>query len=54
MVTPLVAKFKLDLHTLVERGLDWSDSIPIDLVETWHDNFENMEKLGDISTLLEL
>ena len=47
LVTPLVARFKLDLHALVERGLDWSDSIPADLVETWHDNFDIMKRIGD-------
>ena len=28
MITPLIASMKLDLHTLVERKLNWDDAIP--------------------------
>ena len=46
--TPLVARFKLDLHTLVERGLDWDDKIPDDLCADWEEKFSLMKGIGDV------
>ena len=30
-ITPITATMKLDLHTLVKRGLDWDDVLPDEL-----------------------
>ena len=32
---PLIAEFKLDLHELCTRKLDWDDNIPDDLISKW-------------------
>ena len=34
-ITPITATMKLDLHTLVERGLSWDNRRPDDLTPTW-------------------
>ena len=48
LVTPLVAMFKLDLHELVKRRLDWDDEVPPELRATWDKNFDSMRELGRI------
>ena len=48
LVAPLGARFKLDLHSVVERGVDWSDAIPSDLLEIWDENFEIMKQLQNL------
>ena len=45
MITPLTASMKLDLHTLVERKLDWDDTIPADLMPIWNSNFEMINEI---------
>ena len=37
---PLSAEFKLDLHDLCFRKLDWDDEVPCDLVKKWLTNFD--------------
>ena len=47
-VTPITASMKLDLHTLVERKLDWDDKVPDDLRPIWLSHFEMITELGSI------
>ena len=46
--TPLIAEFKLDLHELSARKLDWDDFIPPDLVSKWKTNFDTISKIGEV------
>ena len=46
--TPLIVEFKLDLHELCVRKLDWDDFIPPDLVSKWKSNFEIISKMSEI------
>jgi hypothetical protein len=39
---------KLDLHTLVERKLNWDDVIPTDLRSVWISNFEMINELNTL------
>ena len=39
---------KLDLHTLVKRGLDWDDMLPDELRSTLVSQFEMMQEIGKI------
>ena len=47
-LTPITASFKLDLHTLVERGLSWDDEIPDNLRPIWNSNFEMLQEIKSI------
>ena len=47
-ITPITATMKLDLHTLVERGLSWDDRIPDDLKPIWNSHFEMMQEIGKV------
>ncbi|MEM7375585.1 MAG: hypothetical protein AAF587_43730 [Bacteroidota bacterium] len=47
-ITPITAGMKLDLHHLIERGLQWDDQIPDDLRHVWEDHFQMM---GEISSI---
>ena len=47
-ITPITAKIKLDLHTLVERGLAWDDRIPDALKSIWNSHFEMMQEIGKV------
>ena len=49
LATPVTAKYKLDLHDLVERKMGWDDLIPETYLETWVENLEEMQKLRGIS-----
>ena len=46
--TPVTAKFKLDMHTLVKLNLGWDDLVPQDYLRNWVENFEVIQKLGKI------
>ena len=48
-IMPLVSSFKMDLHELVARKLDWDDVIPNDLRSKWLSNFKVMEDIGKIT-----
>ena len=48
LLVPIVARFKIDLHDLVTRKLQWDDEIPEELRKLWVENFDLMSKLGDI------
>ena len=39
---------KLDLHTLVKRGLDWDDMLPDELRPIWVSHFKMMQEIGRI------
>ena len=45
MLTPITAAMKLDLHTLVQRKLQWDDIIPDDLKAIWISNFDMIQEL---------
>ena len=47
-ITPITATMKLDLHTLVERGLTWDNRIPDDLKPIWNSHFEMMQEIGKV------
>ena len=47
-MTPITARFKLDLHNLVTRKLDWDDAIPNELKPIWKDNFQIMQEMKSI------
>ena len=48
MLTPIIAKMKLDLHQLVLMKLDWDDQIPNELQAIWENNFEMIQEIKDI------
>ena len=48
MITPITAAMKLDLHTLVQRKLNWDDKIPNDLRPVWNSNFEMINELSSL------
>ena len=48
LVAPLLCRFKLDLHELTTRKLDWDDKIPEDLRQIWKDNFEMIDQISNI------
>ena len=39
---------KLNLHTLVKRGLDWDDVLPDELRPIWVSHFKMMQEIGKI------
>ena len=39
---------KMNLHTLVKRGLSWDDVIPDDLRSVWVSYFEMMQEIGNL------
>ena len=47
-VTPITATMKMDLHSLVQRKLDWDDTLPDDLRSIWTSHFEMMQEIGKI------
>ena len=47
-ITPITATMKLDLHTLVKRGLDWDDVLPNELRPIWVSQFEMMQEISKI------
>ena len=46
MITPITAAMKLDLHVLVQRKLNWDDTIPDELRSIWQSNFEMINELS--------
>ena len=48
MITPITAAMKIDLHTLVKRGLSWDDVIPDELRPLWETHFQMMQEINDI------
>ena len=47
-ITPITATMKLDLHTLVERGLYWDDRIPDDLKPILNSHFEMLKEISKV------
>ena len=47
-VAALVGSFKIDLHELVIRNLDWDDVIPENLRQIWSSNFEMIQELRNV------
>ena len=47
-ITPITAAMKMDLHTLVKRGLSWDDVIPDDLRSMWVSHFEMMQEIDNL------
>ena len=48
LLAPLLCRFKIDLHELTTRKLDWDDKIPEDLRQIWKDNFEMIDQISNI------
>jgi hypothetical protein len=48
LCTPVTAKFKLDLHGLIEPQLQWDDKIPDEHREDWLKNVNDMQRLREI------
>ena len=42
IITPITAGMKIDLHTLVQRKLNWDYAIPDDLRPLWETHFQMM------------
>ena len=47
-ITAITATMKLDLHTLVKRGLDWDDVLLDELRPKWVSHFKMMQEIGKI------
>ena len=47
-VTSITATMKMDLHSLVQRKLDWDDTLPDDHRSIWTPHFEMMQEIGKI------
>ena len=45
LVTPMTAGWKLDLHTLCKRKLDWDDQVPVEFLDTWVENLQEIQEL---------
>ena len=48
LVTPISAKFKLNLHELNIYELDWDDQVPEKLLDRWVRNIESIQELKSI------
>ena len=48
LLTPVTAKYKLQLHDLCGKKLDWDDKIPGEFLDTWVTNIEEIQTLGSI------
>ena len=46
--SPITAGFKLDLHALCDKGLDWGDTVPQEMMDSWKKIFEMISKLKEI------
>ena len=46
--TPITAGLKLDLSELLKRNLDWDDYVPDELKNAWLENFELIQRLGQV------
>ena len=47
-ITPITSAMKMDLHTLVKRGLSWDDVIPDDLKSVWVSHLKIMQEIGKL------
>ena len=48
LLTPITATFKVDLHRMVERKLDWQDIIPDNFRSIWVSHFEMINEIRNI------
>ena len=48
LITPITVGMKIDLHTLVQRKLNWDDAIPDDLRPLWETHFQMMQEIKNI------
>ena len=48
LVTPILAKLKLDLHGLNFLKLDWDDNIPLEYLPMWVENLEAIQRLKGV------
>ena len=48
LVTPITARFKLNLHDLCKLNLDWDDGIPDSYLQVWVKNLEEIQGLREI------
>ena len=49
LVTPVTAKFKLDIHDLCKLNLDWDDPVPPQYLDLWVNNMKDIQSLGEVS-----
>ena len=47
-ITPITAAMKMDLHTLVKRGLSWDGVILDDLRSVWVSHFEMVQEIANL------
>ena len=45
---PVTIKYRLDLQKIWQDGFGWDDQLPIDKINTWKTNMDQMRYLGDI------
>ena len=45
LITPITADMKINLHTLVQRKLNWNNAIPDDLRPLWETHFQMMQEI---------
>ena len=48
LATPVTANFKLDVHDLCKRKLDWDDPVPLELLEVWATNMMAIQDLKEV------
>ena len=48
LATPVTANFKLDVHDLCKRKLDWDDPVPLELLEVWAANMVAIQDLKEV------
>ena len=48
LATPITANLKLDLHTVCLTRLDWDDPIPLDYLDSWVANLNEIQDLKQV------
>ena len=48
LLVPITCGFKLDVHELTIRKLEWDDVVPEELRKIWKDNFEMINEIGNV------
>ena len=48
LITPVTARFRVDLSTVVKTTKDWDDPVDLKLLPIWLKNIEDMQRLAEI------
>ena len=48
LLVPKTAKYKLNLVDVCNLGLDWDDAVPVEMLDLWCRNIEEIQTLGEI------